>query len=406
MTHDSDNPITFFARTNWRNQNKLFGIRRQDRLSHMYVVGKTGTGKSTLLETMARQDLARGEGFALFDPHGDLVEKLLPAVPEERRDKLVYMNVPDAARPLAFNPLAGVPPHERTLAASGMLEAMKKLWADSWGPRLEHILRNALLCLLEQPEPTLADVLRLLSDKSYRRRAADRCSNPAVRAFWLNEFQGWHARYRSEAIAPVQNKVGAFLSNPVLHGILTQKKSAFDVRRLIDEGRVLLVNLAKGRVGEDGAALLGSLLVSRLGLAALSRADSAPAERYPFFLYLDEFQSFTTLSLANMLSELRKYGMGLVLAHQHLSQLEDEVRAAVLGNAGTTISFRVGPEDAELLAREFAPEIGSLDLMSLPNYEVYVRLMLDGRTSRPFSATTLPAGHWDEPEAHRYLVFD
>jgi hypothetical protein len=259
------------------------------------------------METMARQDLVNGEGFALFDPHGDLVEKLLPAIPESRRDDLVYFNVPDVAAPLGFNPLAGVAPSERVLAASGILDAFKKIWADSWGPRLEHVLRNALYCLLDQPEATLADILRLIDDKDYRKRAAERCSNPDVRGFWLKEYQGWHQRFRSEAVAPVQNKVGAFLANPILRAILTQPKSAFEPRRLMDEGKILLVNLAKGRIGHDAAALLGSLLVSRFELAALSRAVLRPEERRPFFLYLDEFQTFTTLSLADMLSELRKY---------------------------------------------------------------------------------------------------
>lgn len=389
MNSPSDNPITYFARTNWRGVRRPFGIRRDDRLSHMYVVGKTGTGKSTMLETMARQDLARGEGFALFDPHGDLVERLVKAVPEERRDDLVYFDVPDTSNPLGFNPLAGVAPKDRHLAASGMVEAMKKIWHDSWGPRLEHILRNALLALLEQPGASLADVLRILTDKGYRKHVAGHCANAEVRAFWLKEFRGWSARYRSEAIGPVQNKVGAFLSNPVLHGILTQKESAFDPRRLMDEGKILLVNLSKGRIGEDSAALLGSLLVSRLGLAALGRADARDPERRPFFLYLDEFQSFTTLALANMLSELRKYRVGLVLAHQYAGQLEDEVREAILGNAGTVVSFRVGPEDAEVLEREFAPEVTERDLVRLPNYEIYLRLMVEGRSSEIFSASAI-----------------
>jgi hypothetical protein len=293
-----DRRITVFARTNFRNERKAFGIRRADRRFHLYVIGKTGTGKSTLLETLIRQDLAAGEGFALLDPHGDLVERVVTAVPASRRDDLVHWNVPDAERPLGFNPLADVPPRRRALAASGLLEVFKMRWNDSWGPRLEHILRNALLALLEQREATLADVLRLLTDDDFRRDAAMRLKNTQVRAFWLREYPGYPVRFRAEAIAPIQNKVGAFLADPLLYRILAQPKSSFDLRRIMDEGKVLLVNLAKGKLGEDTAALLGSLLVTALGWAAFGRADLPEKKRRDFWVYLDEFQSFTTLSLA------------------------------------------------------------------------------------------------------------
>jgi len=385
MNAYDDNRLLLLGRTNWRNQRRLFGIRQRDRLAHMYIIGKTGTGKSTLLASMAAQDLEAGQGFALLDPHGDLVERLLPLIPEERRDDVLYFDVPDASRPLGFNPLAGVPPGSRPLAASGMLDAMKKIWADSWGPRLEHLLRNALLALLEQPAPSLADILRLLSDERFRRSVAARVSNLQVREFWLREYEGYPRGFRAEAIAPVQNKVGAFLAHPVLRAILTQPTSAFDPRRLMDEGKVMLVNLAKGRLGEDASALLGSLLISRFGLAALSRVNSPEGQRRDYFLYLDEFHTFTTLSLANMLSELRKYHVGLVLAHQYLGQLEEEVRDAVLGNVGTMICFRVGSEDADVMS-EAAPQASLKDLLSLPNYHAYLQLMVSGNVSRPFTA--------------------
>jgi hypothetical protein len=385
-----ENRLTFIAQTNFRNKHVPFGIKRADRRAHVYMVGKTGTGKSTLLETLIRQDIQAGEGVALLDPHGDLVERVLAHVPERRQHDLIYFNVPDSSLPLGFNPLESVPPARRPLAAAGMMEVFKKLWPEFWGPRLEHILRNALLALLDLPQATLADVLRLLDDAAFRRRVAELALNPQVRNFWLREYEAYPARFRAEAIAPVQNKVGAFLSDPILYRIITQPRSAFDLRRLMDNGKILLVNLAKGKIGENSAALLGAMLVSRVGLAALSRTDLQETERRDFFLYLDEFQNFTTLSLVTMLSELRKYRVNLILAHQYLSQLDQQVRDAILGNAGTIISFRLGMQDAEILAKEFYPEFTPLDFMRLPNYNIYLKLVVDGVVSSPFSAETWP----------------
>lgn len=382
--------ITNFATTDFRNRDTPFGIKRSDRRAHMYVLGKTGTGKSTLLETLIRQDLSRGHGLALLDPHGDLVEKVLAGVTEERRADLVYFDATDDRQPLAFNPLECVAARYRPLAASGLLSVFQHIWADSWGPRLEHILRNALLALLEQPSATLADIPRLLDDSAYRKQAVAKLANEQVRDFWLKEYAGYPARFRAEAVAPLQNKVGAFLANPLVHRVVTQERSAFRLRQIMDEGKVLLVNLAKGKIGADTSTLLGALIVSRLGLAALSRADRPEVERRDFYLYLDEFHNFTTLSLAGMLSELRKYRLNLILAHQYLAQLDERLLAAILGNVGSIISFRVGPADAETIAQEFAPEFSATDLVNLPNYHVYLKLMINGRVSRPFSAVTLP----------------
>lgn len=381
--------ISFFAQTNYRSEPKRFGIKQPDRRSHMYIIGKTGTGKSTLMETLMRQDIEAGRGFGLLDPHGDLVEVVRASIPASRQADLIYFDVTNTTEPVGFNPLEPIAHAKRPLAAAGLLEVFRKLWPDSWGPRLEHILRNALLVLFDQPKATLADVLRLLDDKSFRQNAANNTPNQRVRDFWLREYERYTARFRSEAIAPIQNKVGAFLSDPVLNRILTQGRSAFKLRQIMDDGKILLVNLSKGQLGEDTASLLGALLVSRMGLAALSRLEVPEAERKDFYLYLDEFQNFTTMSLTNMLSELRKCHVGMVLVHQYLSQLHVQVRDAIFGNAGTMISFRVGLVDAEILAKEFYPEFSATDLVNLPNHKIYLKLMIDGRVSKPFSARTL-----------------
>lgn len=382
--------ITYFATTNFRNKATPFGIKRKDRRAHMYLLGKTGTGKSTLLRTLIRQDLLNGHGLALLDPHGDLVEQVLAEVPEKKHADLIYFDVTDTSHPLGFNPLESVSTQYRPLAASGLLSVFQHIWSDSWGPRLEHILRNALLALLEQPVATLADIPRLLHDNAYQKQVVSKLENEQVRTFWLKEYAGYPARFRAEAVAPLQNKVGAFLANPLIQRIVTQERSAFRLRRVMDEGKVLLVNLAKGKIGADTATLMGSLLVSRMGLAALSRADQPEEERRDFYLYLDEFHNFTTLSLAGMLSELRKYRLNLILAHQYLAQLDERLLAAILGNVGTVVSFRVGPADAETIAPEFAPEFSATDLVNLANYHIYLKLMIDGRVSKPFSAQTLP----------------
>src|SRR5215813_1590688 len=389
MFGDLDNRISHFGQTNFRNERKMFGIKRADRRAHMYVIGKTGTGKSTLLETLIRQDIENGEGLALLDPHGDLIEKVLRAAPGKRKADLIYFNVPDRANALGFNPLERVAPDKRSLAAAGLLDAFKKIWSDSWGPRLEHILRNAFLALLDQPEATLADVLRLLDDSAFRREVSSRVYNTQVRDFWLREYENYPLRLRAEAIAPIQNKVGAFLTDSLLNRILTQKRSDFDLRRVMDEGKILLVNLAKGKIGGDASALLGALLVTKIGLAGLSRADTPEESRRDFYLYLDEFQNFATLSMANMLSELRKYRVSMILSHQFQGQLDPQVRDAILGNTGTMISFRLGLPDAEMLAGEFYPFFSTRDLINLPNYHIYLKLMIDGVVSQPFSAETL-----------------
>ncbi len=379
------NAISYFARTNHRNSNVPFGIKQADRLSHMYVIGKTGTGKSTLIETLAKQDLEAGRGFALIDPHGDLVERVSRYARDE--DRVAYLDAPDGACPFGYNPLRRVRDDKIPLAVSGFIETLRKLWPDAWGVRMEHVLRNTLYALLEQDDARLPDILKLYSNETYRKAIARKIRNETVRRFWRHEFEKYHFRQKADAVAPIQNKLGALLSDPTLYRILVEPKIDLRFRSMMDEGKVLLVNVSKGRLGADSSLMLGALLLSTLSLAALSRADSDV--RRPFFVYVDEFQSFTTLMLATMLPELRKYGVGMTLANQHLHQLDPAIRSAVLGNAGTLVSFRVGAEDAPYLAREFQPTFEVEDLLNLPNHHIYLKLMIDGAPGRAFSATSL-----------------
>lgn len=389
MKYPALDSITYFAETLSRHPRRRFGIRREDRLSHIHIIGKTGTGKSTLLETMILQDIARGEGVTLLDPHGDLVERIARAIPPHRRQDVIYFDPADPKQPYGYNPLKRVAPEKRVLAASGMLEVLHKTWGErAWGQRMEHILRNALLLLLDQSEATLADLLTLFRDETFRRKAIRNCRNAQVREFWRLEYPKY-SRFAAEAVAPIQSKVSAFLSDPALCRVLTRPEHPIHIRRLMDESRILLVNLAKGKLGEDSAALLGGLLVTTVGLAAFSRAEMPEYDRRAHWLYIDEFQSFTTLSFANMLSELRKYRVGMVLAHQYLHQLDPEIRHAVLGNAATLIAFRLGAQDAASMAREFEPVFDRTDLLTLPNHHIYLKLLIDGEPSRPFSATIL-----------------
>ncbi len=381
--------VTHFAQADFRNVQRVFGIKDDDRFSHVYVIGKTGTGKSTLLETMALQDVRRGAGLALIDPHGDLVDRIASQIPDWRQRDVVYLNAADPHQPFGYNPLRHVREDRIPLAASGFLEVFKKMWPDAWGVRMEHILRNVLLALLEQPDATMHHILRIFSDKKFRTAVAKSLKNATVRNFFEKEYDRYSFGYRADGVASIQNKVGAFLADPVLNRILTTSKSDIHVRKIMDEGKVLLVNLAKGRLGEDSSSLLGALLVTTIGLAAYSRADIVENQRRNFFAYVDEFQSFTTMALANMLSELRKYRVAFTIAHQYLHQLDSDIQHAVLGNAGTIISFRVGAEDAPYLAREFVGEFEEIDLIQLPNHRIYLKLMVDGSPSRPFSAVTL-----------------
>lgn len=388
MIDPRDQP-SFFAVSNHHGSKRRIGIAQADRNSHMYIIGKTGVGKSTLLEILLRQDIVAGRGFALIDPHGDLAERVWAWTPDAFKDRITYLNAPDPRQPFGYNPLRRVRSERIPLAAAGLLETFRKQWPNAWGVRMEHVLRNALYALLERDDATLPDILRLFSDKKYRKAVARKIENPVVKEFWTTEFENYPARLRAEAVAPIQNKLGALLVDPTLFRILVAPAAEIRLRALMDEGRGLIVNLSKGELGEDACLILGGLILTTLGLAAFSRANITPDQRRPFFVYADEFQSFTTLSLVNMMSELRKYGTGLILAHQHLNQLDSEVRSAVFGNAGSLITFRVGAEDAPHLAAELKPKFEAQDLLNLPNRQVYVKLMLAASPSLPFSAAVM-----------------
>ncbi|MFC1700660.1 type IV secretion system DNA-binding domain-containing protein [Patescibacteria group bacterium] len=382
--------INLFAETNFRNQRQKFGIKTDDRRRHMYVIGKTGTGKTTLLENMVIQDIQDGKGVGIVDPHGEFAEKMLNFVPKDRIDDVIYFNPADLDFPIAFNFIEKVDVEHRHLVASGLVGVFKKTWAESWGPRLEYVLRNAILALLEYPGSTLLGIMRMLTDKAYRKKIIENIHDPVVKAFWTEEFAKYPDRFMAEAVAPIQNKVGQFLTSPLIRNIVGQTKSAIDIRKAMDEQKILIMNLSKGLIGEDTSNLLGAMLITRIQLAAMSRVDIQEEDRKDFYLYVDEFQNFATEAFATILSEARKYRLDLVLAHQYIAQMVDEVRDAVLGNVGTMACFRIGANDAEYLEKEFFPEFNTQDLVNLDFAHIYLKLMIDGMASRPFSATTLP----------------
>ncbi|MBU0646808.1 type IV secretion system DNA-binding domain-containing protein [Patescibacteria group bacterium] len=399
-----DNEITTFAETNFRNNFRKFGIKTDDRRRHMYLIGKTGMGKSTVLENMIINDIRAGHGVAVVDPHGDLAEKIIEYIPANRINDVVYFNPADIDFPIAFNVIEHVEPHLRHLVASGLIGVFQKLWADSWGPRLEYILRNAILAILDYPDSTLLGITRILSDKAYRKKVVDKIQNPVVKAFWVNEFASYADKFASEAVSPIQNKVGQFLSSSLIRNIVGQVKSAIDLRDVMDQRKILILNLSKGRIGEDNSSLLGAMMITKIQLAAMSRVDILEKDRKDFYLYIDEFQNFTTDSFANILSEARKYRLNLIMAHQYIEQLGEKVKPAVFGNVGSMIVFRVGAIDAEELVKEFIPVFIEEDLVNLPKYEFYIKLMIDGITSDPFSARGLAPFRDDEKTNNKEKV--
>jgi len=411
MNNNDEKEITFLGLTTFRNQRRKFGIEIDDRRRHIYIIGKTGMGKTALLENMAIQDIQVGRGVGFIDPHGEAAENLLDFIPANRVNDVVYFNPADIDYPITFNVMEKVLLESRHLVASGLMGVFKKIWPDVWSARMEYILNNTILALLEYPNSTLLGINRMLADPEYRKKVVERITDPIVKAFWVTEFARYTQRYETEATAAIQNKVGQFISNPLIRNIIGQVRSKIDMRKIMDEGKILIADLSKGRIGEDNSKLLGALLITKLQLAAMSRVDIPEEERRDFYLYVDEFQNFATESFADILSEARKYRLSLTLANQYVAQLEEmtptgkstKVRDAVFGNVGTIITFRMGAEDAEFLEKEFTPELTTEDLVNLAKYNVYLKLMVGGVASRPFSAETLPP--FSSPEkSHREKI--
>ena len=386
----TDENISAFGLTNFRGINHQFGLLRRDRSRHVYIIGQTGAGKSGMLELFALSDIFYNQGYCIIDPHGDFAVNNLRFIPESRIKDVVYFNPADTAHPVAFNPLELSDPARKPNVSSEVIGVLKRMFGDSWGPRLEHILRYTLLALLDRPETTLLDISRMLTDKDFRRETLTYCRDVTVLQFWKQEFGTWNDKQVTESIAPVLNKVGAFTANPIIRNIIGQPKSSFDVRKIMDEGKILVVNLSKGLIGEDNAGILGAFLVTKVQLAAMSRSDIPNVEdRRPFYLYVDEFQNFATDSFAVILSEARKYGLNLTVANQYIAQMTDNVRDAVFGNVGTTISFRVSADDAPLLVKQFEPTFDASDLIQMNNRHFIISMIINGEKVPAFSATTL-----------------
>jgi hypothetical protein len=398
------NRIAHFAETDYRSRKIKFGIKERDRLRHMYIIGKTGMGKSTLLENLAIQDILNGNGVGFIDPHGSSAEELLNYIPKDRVKDVIYFAPFDQEHPLAFNVMEDIGKDQRPLVASGLIGSFKKVWVDAWSARMEYLLSNALLALLEYPGSTLLGINRMFADKDFRDVVVANVTDPSVKAFWTEEFAKYSDKFATEASAAIQNKVGQFAANPLIRNMMGQPKSSFNIRDIMDKKKIFIANLSKGRIGEGNASLIGGMLITKLYLAAMSRAEmgvDALGQAHPFYLYVDEFQSFANESFADILSEARKYKLSLTIAHQYIEQMSEEVRAAVFGNVGTTISFRVGSFDAEVLEKEFAPQFLAEDLVNLGFAQIYLKLMIDGIGSSPFSATTL-----NRPPAPAHLMRD
>ncbi len=382
--------ICLFAQTNFRNEMRRFGIKTDDRRRHMYVIGKTGMGKTTLLENMVLQDIYNGHGIGVVDPHGDFAEKIIDYIPADRINDVIYFNPADTEFPIGFNILEVDNDEQKHLIAANLMAVFKKIWPDVWSSRMEYILNNTLLALLDYEGSTLLGINRLLADKKFRKKVLRKLTDPVIKAFWNNEFANYEPRYQKEAVAPIQNKIGQFLSASVIRNMVAQVKSSINVREAMDTNKILIMNLSKGRLGEDNSRLLGGMLITAIQIAAMSRVDTPEKDRQDFFLYVDEFQNFATPSFANILSEARKYRLSLIMAHQYVAQLDEVVADAVFGNVGSMVAFRVGAGDAEALEKEFAPTFTVEDIVNLPKFQIFLKLMIDGVSSQPFSATTMP----------------
>jgi hypothetical protein len=389
IVSNTHNPaISPIATTNFRGHNTMFGLPRFDRSRHMYIIGQTGVGKSGLLELMTISDIYSPYGFALIDPHGDYAQDTLARIPKERIKDVVYFNPADMEFPIAFNPMEVQDKKLKTHTCSELIGVLTRMF-DSWGPRLEYILRYSILALLDYPDSTMLDITRILTDSQFRAKVIKHIEDPVVKNFWTVEFSSWNSKFASEAVAPVLNKVGAFTANPLVRNIIGQKKSSFNIRQIMDENKILIVNLSRGLVGEDNAALLGSLLVTKIQLAAMSRADVPASQRTPFYLYVDEFQNFATDSFATILSEARKYGLNLTVANQYIAQMLPQVKDAIFGNVGSIVAFRTSADDARTMQKYFEPKFTEYDLVHMHNRHFVINMTIEGEKVPAFSAITL-----------------
>jgi len=395
--------LTILGKTNFRGKRTTFGIKEDDRRRHVYAIGKTGMGKSTLLENMIFSDIHAGKGLAVIDPHGDLADAVLRMIPKSRSNDVILFDPTDMKFPVSFNMLECKTPEQRPLIASGLMAVFTKIWPDVWSGRMEHILRNTLLALLESPGNSMLGILRMYADDDFCKKVVSHLTDPMVRSFWEDEYGSWSDKFRTEAVAAIQNKVGQLLTTPIIRNIVGQSTSRLDIRHAMDSGKILIANLSKGKLGEDNANFLGSMLVTKFQIDAMSRSEIPEEERKDFYLYVDEFQNFATTSFATILSEARKYRLNLTMANQFIGQLTPDrsntmLHDAVFGNVGTLISFQVGSEDAEEIAKQFGDETMEEDIIGLPKYQAYLRLMIDGLTSRPFSVATLPPPEFEQDE--------
>jgi len=399
-----DENISAFGMTNFRGINHQFGMLRYDRSRHVYIIGQTGAGKTGTLELFALSDIFHGQGYAIIDPHGDFAVNNMRFIPGSRLKDVVYFNPADTAFPLGFNPLEVTNPAQKTNISSEVIGVLKRMFGESWGPRLEYILRYTILALLDRPETTMLDITRMLTDKKFREDTLTYCTDTVVMQFWKVEFAAWNDKFVAEAISPVLNKVGAFTANPIIRNIIGQPKSTFNIREIMDEGKILVVNLSKGLIGEDNAAILGAFMVTKIQLAAMSRSDIPNIEdRRPFYLYVDEFQNFATDSFATILSEARKYGLNLTVANQYISQMNETVRDAVFGNVGTMISFRVSADDAPILSKQFEPQFEPNDLLQMHNRNFVINMVINGEKAPAFSARTLSLPPTQEDNTGRII---
>ncbi len=388
--HDHENDVIYFGKTNFRNSMRKFGIKTDDRRRHMYVIGKTGMGKSVLLENLILSDIYAGHGACYIDPHGDTAEKLLDYIPSWRINDVVYFNPSDVEHPVGFNILEAVDESSKHLVTAGLMGVFKKIWEGVWSARMEYIMINTIMALMDTPGTTLLGINRMLSDKEYRTMIVNNIKDPLVKQFWVQEFAQYADKFATEAVAPIQNKVGQFTNNAMIRNIIAQGKSTMNFRKIMDDEQIFIVNLSKGRIGEDSMRLLGGMIITKLQMSVMERVDMREEDRRDFYMYVDEFQNFANESFASILSEARKYRLNLVMAHQYIAQLTEEVRDAVFGNVGTLVTFRVGSPDAVFMEAEFMPRFVPEDIINLPKYTIYLKLMIDGVTSMPFSAGTLP----------------